>query len=238
MEVEPRHEGRQTGGASSAWEESHRLDVLIPEQSLAVSLQISARPHWGTASFLAAVLELGELPVVIADVEVPLPEASWEVRASGLWADHICETPLDHWSYGLEAFALAIDNPWELLGRAVGDRVPLGWELEFEASSPAIIESASSALATGVLDGGSGAYHQVGRSHGLLLSSDGQREIDGAAVRSHRWGTDRAADVVVGDRPTGEVTAVLPDIGFNWHLYHDQNGLAAVAEAAADTADL
>lgn len=229
MEVTPGHEGRHTGGVSSAWEESHRLDVFVPEQSLAVSLQISARPHWGTASFLAAVLEIGAMPVVISELEVPLPGASWEVRASGLWADHICETPLDHWSYGLEAFALAVDDPFELLGRAVGDRVPLGWELEFEAASPAVLDDPT-------LDDTCGAYHQMGRSHGLLLSSDGQREIDGPAVRSHRWGTGQPVDIVVGDRPTVGVTAVLPDIGTNWHLHHDHDGLAAVARVSPDAA--
>ncbi len=227
MEVAAKHESRQTPGVSSAWQESHRLDVFVPEQSLAVSFQISARPNWGTASFLAAVLELGALPVVIAEVEVPLPETSWEVRASGLWADHICETPLDHWSYGLEAFALAVDDPFELLGRAVGDRVPLGWELEFEASGAALLDGAT-------LDQSTGAYHQVGRSHGLLLSSDGEREIDGLAVRSHRWGTGQPLDVVVGDRPTVEEVVVLPDSGTSWHLHHDQNGLAAVARVPSE----
>lgn len=183
------------------------------------------------------MLEHGRLPVVIADTEVPVPENGWEIRTSGLWADHICETPLDHWSYGLEAFALAVDSPGELLGKAVGDRVPLGWELEFEADAPAEFvlssgaapssQSVSSAGSDGSASEGVG-YSQTGKAHGILLSDEGEREIDAVAVRSHWWGTNSAVEVVVGDRPTESAAVVLPDEDVDWHLSVGELGLLAV----------
>ena len=50
---------------------------------------------------------------MLAEHDIDLPATSWELRTSGLWADHICEAPLDHWSYGLESFALVIDDAWD-----------------------------------------------------------------------------------------------------------------------------
>ena len=55
----------------------------------------------------------------------------------------MCEEPGRRWTYGLEAFALAVDDPAELLGRGYGHRVPLGWELEFEAPADARTRRAS-----------------------------------------------------------------------------------------------
>ena len=49
--------------------------------------------------------------VAVSDLEVPLPTApGLEIRTHGLWADHTCETPLDHWTVGNEAFGLGVDD--------------------------------------------------------------------------------------------------------------------------------
>ena len=42
--------------------------------------------------------------VVETDLALPRRFGELELRGSGVWADHICEDPLVHWSYGLEAF--------------------------------------------------------------------------------------------------------------------------------------
>ncbi len=174
------------------WFEGHRFELFVPaahEYGLAsVSLSIVAEPAVGQVSFVAVLLRSGTDPVVVADDEVPLPDRGWELRTSGLWADHICEAPLDHWSYGLEAFGLSLDDPEALLGRALGNRAPLGWELEFEASEAAQWESA-------------GHYRQIGIGHGLLLDGGGQHEVEGAAVRTHWWGHDVPPLVMVGLAP-------------------------------------
>ena len=158
------------------------------------------------ATFRAAVLGLGP-PLVVVDHEGTVAARSLEVRSSGLWADLVCETPLRHWSYGLEAFALAIDEPAELLSRGRGHRVPLGWELEVETIPPPTRAPSHSAPGGSVGDGSAGGDpgstgSEVfrGRGHGLVLLKDRTVEIDGPALRVHQWGAgagdpDLALDV-------------------------------------------
>jgi hypothetical protein len=140
-----------------------------------VATQVSVHPATGSASFQATVVEVGRAPVVLAESDLGIPPRGWELRGSGLWVDHVLETPYRHWSYGLEAFALAIDDPRELLGAGLGERIPLGWELEFECD-----QEPEGAGPTG--------YRQIGEGHGLLLIGRRRLEIEGPACRSHRWG--------------------------------------------------
>jgi hypothetical protein len=39
-----------------------------------------------------------------------------------------CETPGEHWSFGLEAFGLRVDDPAE----TIGERLAVGYDLEWE----------------------------------------------------------------------------------------------------------
>lgn len=81
----------------------------------------------------AALARHGHDLVVLAEPDAPVPRlGSMEVRASGLWADAIEEEPGQRWTIGLEAFALAVDHPDD----AVGRRVPIGFDLEWERSGP------------------------------------------------------------------------------------------------------
>ena len=210
VDMEGRHQpvGGGVGESLVGWSESHRVDVFVERSCLALSFQVIA--HRSHAVFLASLLAPEQSPIVIVEHDVPIPGIGWEIRASGLWADHICETPLDHWSYGLEAFALAVDRPDELLGRALGERVPLGWELEFEAGEEAAVLGESAQTISG--------YRQAGTVHGLVLSADGDRAIDGLAVRSHWWGFGGPTLVTVGAPGSASLdTVLLPDVYGCWH---------------------
>ncbi len=209
----PTHDG--------AWHEAHRVDAVFPEAHVALSLMITKYPKRGHATFHSAMVRLGEDPVVVVEFDVPLPSQGWEIRASGLWADHVCETPMDHWSYGLEAFGLAIDNAEELMGSALGERVPLGWELEFEAR----------ALAQ---ETGAERYGQIGVMHGLLLEKHSSIEVDGYAVRSHWWGIEAPSRIDLGQAPSGPATVVLPTIGGLWTMTTDMAGSSSVFTADGD----
>ena len=46
------------------------------------------------------------------------------VRAEGLWAELLCETPGEHWSFGLEAFGVRFDDAAEAAASDRGERVP------------------------------------------------------------------------------------------------------------------
>jgi hypothetical protein len=78
--------------------------------------------------------------VTVVDDDVPPPRAferSWrsgalECRTDGLWFACICETPDEHWSFGLEAFGLAYATEAEADIGGYGDRLPVGYDLEWE----------------------------------------------------------------------------------------------------------
>ncbi|MGI9616877.1 MAG: hypothetical protein ACR2QO_28435 [Acidimicrobiales bacterium] len=173
------------------WREQHRVTAVYTtadgSRGSRIGLAFQFGVHVATtgaraASFQAAVeFDLGlSQPILLATDEIPMPVNGWEFRTSGLWADHNCETAFEHWSYGLEAFALGIEDRAELLGRGYGDRTPLGWELDFEARFDL---TSVDPVATS-LEG----YAQTGRLHGIIQFVDGEVEIDGPATRWHWWG--------------------------------------------------
>jgi hypothetical protein len=71
--------------------------------------------------------------VAIRHDDVPLPRGPLvEVRADGLWAEMVCEVAGEHWTFGLEAFALLLDDREEARTATVGTRVPVGYDLEWD----------------------------------------------------------------------------------------------------------
>jgi hypothetical protein len=65
--------------------------------------------------------------LVVREDDLPVP-AGDDIRAPSLWLSLTCETPGEHWTVGLEAFALAVDDPDD----ERGDLVPLGLDIAGE----------------------------------------------------------------------------------------------------------
>jgi hypothetical protein len=86
------------------------------DQGLSGSLTLAIDD--GAAAFAAQVAVPG-LGVVV-------------VRAEGLWAELLCETPGEHWSVGLEAFGVRFDSEAEAATSDRGERVPVGLDVEWE----------------------------------------------------------------------------------------------------------
>ncbi len=213
MDLTPDLEHRRVDLAEDAFD-VQRLDVLSADGAAAVSLQITIGGD-GSAELVAAILEEGRDPIGLVERDIVAPAQRWEVRASGLWADHVCETPLLHWSYGLEAFALAVDEVDALVTHGRGQRVPLGWEIEFEAEGPA------AALGRVRRDGVEPVpgFRQLGRVHGILLDADGERPFDGVGIRTRWWGD--LMPEFVGAEPDNVANRLhLPagGDGAQWHL--------------------
>jgi hypothetical protein len=92
-------------------------------------------PDAGRARYEARLAgpALGEGVIVVRDDDVAPPKGSLlEVRADGLWAEVVCETRGEHWSFGLEAFGLRFASDEEADRRDVGDRLAVGLDLEWE----------------------------------------------------------------------------------------------------------
>ena len=106
------------------------------------------------------------------------------MRADGLWGELTCETPFEHWTYGLEAFGVRLDDPADSLRGEIGERLPVGldieWEVEPGAETP-----------TSTTPSDHAGYEQFGRVHGEVLLGRSSFELDAVGLRSHTWGAAR-----------------------------------------------
>jgi len=198
--VIPAHEGRRRPGTEALWADSWYVDFSGPD-GLGGFVRLSLYPNLGAAGgggggggpaggggaggggvawwWTYLVTPHGPLAAV-RDHEVPVPRGGLEVRADGLWAELVCETPLEHWSIGLEAFGLAFEDRAEAWRREWGDRVAVGLDLEWEALAPPV-------AAPGPGPAGEG-YVQAGRVVGAVLLGEDRIDVDRPGLRARSWG--------------------------------------------------
>jgi hypothetical protein len=142
----------------------------------------------------------GEKLLHIADWQIPMRTTDGLMKGELLWAEHVCEFPLEQWTVSNESRATAIDGPTDVKGLGYGMPTAIASDLEWYAVSPSVL-----------LDEGHG-YEQSGVVHGVVevegRSPFGLDEI--SAWRCHRWWTngsdipkmvmsrtsDREADVI------------------------------------------
>ena len=176
--ITPTDEHRHPPGSGRDWEESWYLDFVDAGGGLAGFVRLTLRPAERTAWFWAGMVGGGPPLVAVRDHEVDLPvSGGLEVRASGLWTELVCETPLDHWSVGLEAFGVALDDPLEAWGQERGDPWALGLDVEWESAGPAQ-----------PWEGDDAGYWQGCAVHGDVLVGAERFTLDGAGARVHTWG--------------------------------------------------
>ena len=193
MSISPEDERRHPGLAETWW-----FDVADPEAGFGAVARLAYRPAERVAWWWVGVVGCGPPLVALRAHDVPIPARGTDVRTDGLWASVNCETPLEHWSVGLECFAVAYDDPWEALRSERGDVIPLGLDLEWEADAAATARP-----------GGSG-YGQSCSVSGEVLLGDARFGVSAPGYREHAWGS--AADLPDGpDRVrTGKSVAVCP----------------------------
>jgi len=181
----PADERPHNGSEQPGWVEAWLFDLVQQDVSLGVSIEFLLWPVERRVAFHTSLVRPGEPLVSLVELEAAAPKPpSLEVRAPGLWTDIGVQTPLEHMTVDLEAFAVALDEPADVFAGAYGIRLPLGGELEWESAAP--IQAGSTA----------DSYEIPCIVHGELLVGDEVLEIDGWGWRSHRWGvaapTDRA----------------------------------------------
>ena len=147
---------------------------------------MGVRPTLGDAWFLARLTGPGDRVVMVVDHGIETPRGPHlELRAPGLWADHVVEEPLRRWSLGAEAFGVALVlsevSGSDLLDPDVrGERVAVGWELEWENEvDPAWTAAPSDEQ----------RYAVACRVAGEVLVGHDRYEIDTVGHRAHRWGS-------------------------------------------------
>jgi hypothetical protein len=177
--VEPADDARHEPGAGAWWSEAWHLDAARADGT-GISVRLECYPNRGVAWFCAHLV-LPDLPgpVVVRDHEVALPRQGLEVRAEGLWAELWCETPLEHWTYGLEAFGVRLDDPHDALTSERGERVAVGLDLEWEEGAPCHARGPDWPV-RGLV--------QAGAVHGEVLLGRSRFELDAWGERRHSWG--------------------------------------------------
>jgi hypothetical protein len=201
--------------------------AVSDDRDLAVVARQARRS--GRVDVHLAVLRAGQLPLVLVEADVEVANDRWELRSSGLWIDAVEVVAGRQWSYGLEAFGLAIDEPDELLARGYGHRTPLGWELDFLAD-----DRGRPAVAL-----------QAGRVDGVVLTGpgpDGELAFSGPARRlawdgggpaepsAPAWGLagliDRPVEVALPARAgDGQAPSDRPDRPV-WWVGHDGDSVS------------
>lgn len=101
--------------------------------------------------------------ITVRDHEVSRPPGeTLVVRADGLWAELVPETPGEHWSVGLEAFGVRLDDPLDAERGERGERLPVGLDLEWEIE-----------------------VERFGAVRGQLLVADARVEFEGTGAFEH-----------------------------------------------------
>ena len=215
--MRPSDEQRRPPGPEPWWADAWEIDFAA-DSGVGGFVRLALLPAQGVAWWWTGLLT--PRLVAVRDHEVPLPRAGLEVRADGLWGELVCETPLEHWSVGLEAFGVAYDDLSSAWGDEWGERLPVGLDLEWEATAePGGVPPAGPAPPA---DGGVG-YAQPGRVHGEILVGPDRIPISGTGFRSRAsgvldWWADRpqrrlawvtADGAGVADAREDRATAVL-----------------------------
>lgn len=177
--VAPDQERPHEPGPEQLWNESWYFDFAARDGSLGGYVRVGRYPNLGVVWYWACLVGEGRPLVTVIDHTVPLPRdhRSNELRNEGLWADHVCGTPLEHWNLGLEAFGVALDDPADAYGDLRGDRTPLGFDLEWEtAGTPYLYPP------------GLDRYEVPCDVHGTIQVGSEELAFEGTGQRDHSWG--------------------------------------------------
>jgi len=111
----------------SAWS----LD-FSDDQGIRGSLALSVDGNAASFDAQVVVPDVGVVAVRDDELTPPKRQDLLVVRSEGLWAELLCETPGEHWSFGLEAFGVRFDDEAEAATSDRGERVAVGFDLEWE----------------------------------------------------------------------------------------------------------
>ena len=100
--------------------------------------------------------------VVVRDHDLAPGRGRPLVRADGLWSELVEETPGEHWTVGLEAFGVRLDDPLDAEHGERGERLPVGLDVEWET--------------------GAGPYGAV---HGAAARGRDRVDVDGTGTFEH-----------------------------------------------------
>jgi hypothetical protein len=208
-------ERRHAAGPDRWWGERWAFSLVADDGTLALHTSVTLYPRQRRTWFATAVLAPDHPYVLCRDDDIAMPSTSViELRTEGLWMHAICETPLEHWTVAIEAFAVAFDDPSEAVGSERGERIGLAYDLEWE--SVGNVRPAESGI-----DG----YTIRCVVNGDAQLGDRSSTISGTGSRSHHWGVlDADGWSLLATSHTGPTSARYPlridDEVLHVHLGH------------------
>lgn len=176
MTITAADESRHGPGPEPLWGESWYFDFAAPDGSFGGYVRLGFYPNQRVAWWWGYLVGDDRLLVVVRDHEVPLPNQGLEVRSEGLWGSLVCETAHEHWTIGMEAFGVALEEPAESYRGERGERIAVGLDLEWEAAAPVYEYQLTT------------RYEQACTVHGQVLLGSETIEFDGGGERDHSWG--------------------------------------------------
>lgn len=226
-ELDPRDEQRHTPADSELWNESYYFDWFNDDLSVGGYVRVGFYPNMDRVWYWACLVGPGRqlVSVVEHDVAMPRSATSLDLRYDGLWADHVVESPNEHMSINLEAFALRVDDPTEMYRpEPRGERIPFGFELDFETDRlPYMWPDVTP------------RYEIPCRVHGSVQVGSETIRVDGWGQRDHSWGAARDWWSIGWSWTAGRL-----EDGTRWHTaggFFSDDPWGVAYELAPDSAD-
>lgn len=172
-------------GTNLWWGESWGFDFATRTadgEAIGGFTRIVVYPRQQKCWFWAGIVGENRSYVLCRDHDLALPRTPVvELRGGSLWTHAICETPLEHWTVAMEAYALSFDDPFEAWRSEHGDRIGLAFDLEWESlSTTANFISSVHVPST--------RYEVPCEVNGILQVGDHEWTIAGTGSRHHEWG--------------------------------------------------
>jgi hypothetical protein len=189
MDLTPADDGFHSYGADPFWQESWYFDWSTDDGALSGFARQGYYPHLGEAWFWL-YLFVGGRVVAVRDHGVPLGDR-WgraEHRGVGLWWDFRAQEPLQAWSLQAEAFGIEVGEPGELLAGELGQPVPVGLDLSFEALAPPYRWSMPASRPRSDDGTPSSRFEQFGSWAGEILLGESVLSLSAMGERDHSWG--------------------------------------------------
>jgi hypothetical protein len=174
--ADARDEGRHEPADGQWWNESWYFDFAATDESIGGYVRLGYYPNQKVAWWWAYLVGRDRPLIALRAHDIEVPRTGTEIRSDGVWACLTPETPNEHWSIGLESFAVALDDPAEAYRGERGDRIAFGLDLEWEAVAPPFDYP------------GVTRYEQSCMVHGEVLVGDERIEFSGPGQRDHSWG--------------------------------------------------
>ena len=135
--IDPADEGRHDSDDQRFWNESYYFDFHDEAGVLGGYVRIGLYPNLGATWYWACVVGADRPLVTVIDHAAPLPEpGSLHLRGQDFEARNGCDEPTRSFHVGVEAHALAFDDPADVYGPLRGTRVPLTLDLHWETDGP------------------------------------------------------------------------------------------------------